>query len=147
MALEYAAAEADTDEWYPYTVTPVTDPKRRIERCFDWGPVMRALLDDTSGAPAIAAKFHNTLAAAVVEVAELAGKRNVLLTGGCFQNRALLARSIRRLRAAGFTPFWPQQYPPNDGGIALGQIMAAIREHGDVPCSTRKTDKYHRPRP
>ena len=86
-----------------------------------------ALLEDENPA-FISAKFHNTLAAIIATVAEQVGEPIVVLSGGCFQNRALLERSIRRLRAAGFTPYWQQQIPPNDGGIALGQIAAATRE-------------------
>jgi hydrogenase maturation protein HypF len=48
-----------------------------------------------------------------------------MLTGGCFQNRVLAESAIERLKAAGFQPFWHHQVPPNDGGIALGQIIAA----------------------
>jgi hydrogenase maturation protein HypF len=39
----------------------------------------------------------------------------------------LLERTVTRLRAAGFQPYWHQRVPPNDGGIALGQVMAALR--------------------
>ena len=60
-------------------------------------------------------------------VAERAGVRDVALTGGCFQNRWLLSRAVARLRADGFTPHWPRWVPPNDGGIALGQVMAVAR--------------------
>jgi hydrogenase maturation protein HypF len=47
-----------------------------------------------------------------------------VLSGGCFQNRYLLERTIDRLQAAGFRPVWHQRIPPNDGGIALGQVAA-----------------------
>jgi len=30
------------------------------------------------------------------------------------------------LRSAGFNPHWPQHFPPNDGGLALGQIAAVL---------------------
>jgi hydrogenase maturation protein HypF len=55
------------------------------------------------------------------------GVSRVLLTGGCFQNRVLLEGAVSRLRAAGFVPAWHQRVPPNDGGIALGQVAALLR--------------------
>jgi hydrogenase maturation protein HypF len=144
MALEFVQDLTETDKWYPFDVTPVTQPNRPGERSLDWGPMMEALLDDKSGKATIAAKFHNTLTAMINAVAMELGERNVILTGGCFQNRVLLDKAIRVLRKAGFTPYWPQQYPPNDGGIALGQVVGALREIGHVSGSTRKTDEYHR---
>ena len=63
----------------------------------------------------------------VVAVARRVGERRVALTGGCFQNVYLLTRSIARLQAAGFEPLWHRWVPPNDGGIALGQVIAAAR--------------------
>ena len=50
----------------------------------------------------------------------------VALSGGCFQNRYLTERTIRRLREEGIRPYWHQRIPPNDGGIALGQIVAGV---------------------
>jgi hydrogenase maturation protein HypF len=47
------------------------------------------------------------------------------LTGGCFQNALLLELTVARLRESGFRPYWHQRVPPNDGGIALGQAVAA----------------------
>jgi hydrogenase maturation protein HypF len=47
-----------------------------------------------------------------------------VLSGGCFQNRYLTERTVTRLHAEGFQPYWHQRVPPNDGGIALGQIYA-----------------------
>jgi hydrogenase maturation protein HypF len=63
----------------------------------------------------------------IVAVAQKVGEKRVVLTGGCFQNRYLVERSADRLRAAGFEPYWHQRVPPNDGGIALGQVIAAAR--------------------
>jgi len=37
----------------------------------------------------------------------------------------LTERMVSRLRGKGYRPYWHQRVPPNDGGIALGQIMAA----------------------
>jgi hydrogenase maturation protein HypF len=68
----------------------------------------------------------------VVDVAARVGEANVVLSGGCFQNRYLTERMVARLRASGHRPYWHQRVPPNDGGIALGQIMAA-RQQKDQP--------------
>jgi hydrogenase maturation protein HypF len=64
----------------------------------------------------------------ILAIVERIGERRVALSGGCFQNRYLTERTVRRLIAAGFSPYWHQRVPPNDGGIALGQILAAARE-------------------
>ncbi len=78
-------------------------------------------------ASVIATKFHNTLAEMMVRVAQSCGEEKVVLSGGCFQNRYLTERAIKRLREAGFRPYWHQRVPPNDGGIALGQVAAVSR--------------------
>ena len=56
-----------------------------------------------------------------------AGEHRVVLSGGCFQNRYLTERAVRRLEASGFRAYWHQRVPPNDGGIALGQVVGARR--------------------
>jgi hydrogenase maturation protein HypF len=75
----------------------------------------------------ISARFHNALAAAIVAVAQRVGQSRVVLSGGCFQNRYLTERSVQRLQERGFRPYWHQRVPPNDGGISLGQVVAALR--------------------
>jgi len=75
----------------------------------------------------ISARFHRTLAEIIVAVAREAAQSRVLLSGGCFQNRVLTEHTVRRLEAEGFRPYWHQRIPPNDGGIAVGQIAAAMR--------------------
>src|SRR5579859_418641 len=92
---------------------------------FDWRPMIRAIVAEHSPASQTSARFHNTLVAAGIEVARRIGEQRVVLSGGCFQNKYLTERFVAELRAAGFTPYWHQRVPPNDGGIALGQIVAA----------------------
>ncbi len=60
-----------------------------------------------------------------------AGLERVVSSGGCFQHRYLLERTVARLEAEGLRPAWPQRVPPNDGGIALGQVVA-VRWDMDV---------------
>jgi len=93
----------------------------------DWEPMVRAIVERPDD-PAVARKFHHTLARIMVAVAERVGESRVVLTGGCFQNKYLTEIAVRELSSAGFRPYWHQRVPPNDGGIALGQIMAAARE-------------------
>jgi hydrogenase maturation protein HypF len=83
----------------------------------------------------LAAAFHGALVASLVAAAEQAavrtGCRRVALSGGCFQNALLLEGCIAGLRAAGLEPWWPLQLPCNDGGLALGQLWAAL-EHRPI---------------
>ena len=76
----------------------------------------------------ISARFHDTMAAATVELVRAArqrfGRLPVVLTGGCFQN-ARLAESVRAGLRASFSVHLHGRVPPGDGGIALGQAMVA----------------------
>jgi hydrogenase maturation protein HypF len=93
----------------------------------DWAPMIRGMLEDRrAGVPTrlVAGRFHRTLGAIVVAVARRHSFRRVVLSGGCFQNRLLTESTVRSLREAGFQPYWHQRIPPNDGGIALGQLVA-----------------------
>jgi len=93
----------------------------------DWAPMIRQMLEEQQRHVALgimAAKFHNTLVEMIVAVARRVAEERVVLSGGCFQNKYLTERAIRRLRETGFRPYWHQRIPPNDGGIALGQAVA-----------------------
>jgi len=125
MELEFATEGVVTDATYELPLTDSHSPMR-----LDWTPMIAAMLVDVAHGVAvgeISAKFHNTLAEGIVTVANRVGERRVALSGGCFQNRYLTERVVTRLRAEGFQPYWHQRVPPNDGGIALGQIVAARR--------------------
>ena len=77
----------------------------------------------------ISARFHNTLAAATVEICcrirESDGLDRVCLSGGTFQNLFLLERTVVELRRRSFAVFLHALVPANDGGIALGQAVIA----------------------
>jgi hydrogenase maturation protein HypF len=121
--LEYAADQADSDESYSVKIGKAED-----KFIIDWAPIINGImkeLKDNILIKKIAAKFHNTMAEIIVEVAKLSGQKRIVLSGGCFQNKYLTETSIRRLMTEGFSVYWHQRIPPNDGGIAAGQIMAA----------------------
>jgi len=119
MALEFAVAPEETGRYH----LPMLEPGE-----LDWRPALRELLADLRAGVErgrIAARFHNALVHAAVTVAERAGERRVALSGGCFQNRVLTERLAAALRARSFEVLEHRQVPPNDGGIALGQIAVA----------------------
>ena len=147
-AIELEAAVAGSEEDGPWPPPcPIghnETPTYRLGWCatgegpavLDWGPVLAGILRDTDegvGVHVIARRFHIALVDAIVQVAQHVGIPRVVLSGGCFQNAVLTAWSVEALRAHGFEPFWHQRVPPNDGGIALGQVVVAgsRRREGD----------------
>jgi hydrogenase maturation protein HypF len=97
------------------------------------GPVVEAVVADVkAGVPpdAIAARFHNGVAAMVAAVAaalrDECGLETVALGGGCFQNVTLLDKLLPRLEGAGFKVLIHEQVPTNDGGLSLGQAAVAL---------------------
>ena len=92
----------------------------------DWTPLIAAVVaDQRAGMPvsAIAARFHNALVNWIVEVATKIGEKQIVLSGGVFQNRYLTERAAAVLESRGFVVYTHQRVPPNDGGIALGQAV------------------------
>jgi hydrogenase maturation protein HypF len=77
----------------------------------------------------IATRFHNGVAALVRDLAvllrEREGLNRVALSGGVWQNIALLTRASALLRGAGFDVLIHHLVPPNDAGISLGQAAVA----------------------
>jgi hydrogenase maturation protein HypF len=77
----------------------------------------------------ISRRFHLTLmevlTAACLEIRDELGLEKVALAGGVFQNRTLLAGLEESLKKRGFQVYSKALVPINDGGIALGQAVAA----------------------
>jgi len=134
MELEFALANVRTEEAYTFPLV-----RKSAALVLDWVPLIEALLADMKNGVAralISAKFHNALAGAIVSVARYFGQPRVVLSGGCFQNQYLTERVVRQLRQDHFQPCWHQRVPANDGGIALGQIAAALRSPTPNPGQT-----------
>jgi len=131
MALEFAIGTIRTNEYYPLDILESTDTGTLAPVIIDWSRIIEQILIDINAGISIdriSVKFHNGLVEAIIAIAKRVEEQRVILTGGCFQNKYLIERAIQRLRAEGFQPYWHQRIPPNDGGIALGQIIAALRE-------------------
>ncbi len=94
----------------------------------DPAPLVCAVVDDVrDGVPAgvIGARFHAAVARLVVDLAAeyATGTTTVALSGGVFQNALLVRTTLTALRDNGFEVITHRRVPPNDGGIALGQLM------------------------
>ncbi len=137
MELEFAIGSEKTEASYPFAITDAAgkgpaDVQPAL--IVDWEPLILGVLQDVKDEiplARISIKFHNTLVETIVTVARRISEQRVVLTGGCFQNKYLLEHAALRLEAEGFRPYWHQRIPPNDGGIALGQIVAASRAAKD----------------
>lgn len=139
MELEFALEGVEGEKIYPISIIEGSGKSLII----DWEELVLEILQDIakgSAAGVVSKKFHNALVEAIVETAYRIGEKRIVLTGGCFQNKYLTERAVRRLEEEGFRPYWHQRIPPNDGGIALGQIVAAshlINEARDQGPGTR----------
>ncbi|HUU45391.1 MAG TPA: carbamoyltransferase HypF [Acidobacteriota bacterium] len=128
MELEFAVWGHDVGRLYRFEPPAAAAEDMTL----DWSPMLQDILTDRErgiSTGEIAAVFHNTLVEMAVSVVRHRGDDRVALSGGCFQNRYLTERMIVRLRDEGIRVYWHQRIPPNDGGIALGQIVAAGRRH------------------
>ena len=102
--------------------------RSRHPALIDAAPVIHAVVrDHRAGVPAavIGARFHCAVADLVVELAceDRDASQTVALSGGVFQNALLLHLTLKRLQTNGFHVITHRHVPPNDGGIALGQLL------------------------
>ncbi|MCM8761301.1 MAG: hypothetical protein NC938_05700 [Candidatus Omnitrophica bacterium] len=94
--------------------------------------IIEGVIDDLAkgiGRSTVSAKFHNTIAQIIAEVASRIRKRTdkdkVVLSGGVFQNKYLTAKTVNVLRSKGFSVFTHSRTSANDSGIPIGQIAIA----------------------
>jgi hydrogenase maturation protein HypF len=120
-------AISHAQESYPYRI--VEDEGIRIVHLRD---LLSAVIEDLHQGISkgrISVKFHNTVAQMINEMCQLIGSETgitqVALSGGVFQNRLLLRKTVSLLESSGFQVFTHRQVPCNDGGISLGQAVIA----------------------
>lgn len=94
----------------------------------DWRPMLNRLIFDISNKinyGAIADKFQRSVISMALDVIK---KKNsvteIVLAGGCFQNRFLLDKMSQELKQIGKCVYWPEKIPLHDGGISAGQLYS-----------------------
>jgi hydrogenase maturation protein HypF len=130
IELEGLARGVDADSPYAFALRSAADGGLVA----DAAPVVRAVVADLAtevSRAVIAARFHAGVASLVRTLVQRAhadtGLRTVVLGGGVFANALLLSSTRRLLHDDGFAVLWPFQLPPNDGGLALGQVLVGAQ--------------------
>jgi hydrogenase maturation protein HypF len=127
IELEQMARQGEQGE-YPFAIT-------EEEGCLilDPDPVIAAIVEEIKGnadTSLISARFHNSLARAIVQIAmqmrERTNVSEIVLSGGVFQNHLLMGRAVELLEQADFKAYIHHRVPAHDGGIALGQALHAF---------------------
>jgi hydrogenase maturation protein HypF len=122
MRLE-SAIDCETDEFYPF----------QVNKTIIFADTIKAILADLprQRISVISAKFHNTVAMAILEVSDQIRKETslnkVVLSGGVFQNKYLMEKTLYLLNRNRFKVFTNHLVPANDGGISLGQLVIASK--------------------
>jgi hydrogenase maturation protein HypF len=127
MAIESIIAD-DVEQRYDFELkNPANQPLQ-----LDLSMMIKQIIADIKNnrpAGVIAARFHNCLAAGLLEMAKKAKKKThlttVALSGGVFCNRYLINRLVKLLKKDGFRVLFNKEVPSNDGGISLGQAAIA----------------------
>ncbi len=120
MRLE-SVIDCESDEYYPFSAGET----------IVFADTIKSILSDMPGnkISVISAKFHNTIARVILDVSRQIRNETsldkVILSGGVFQNKYLLEKSLLLLRSDGFKVFTNHLVPVNDGGISLGQLVIA----------------------
>ncbi|MFT6924680.1 MAG: hydrogenase maturation protein HypF [Psychromonas sp.] len=123
MQLEFEAKKSKDRGTYPapvdFTVTP---------NIIDWRPMLAAIITDIGNqvsSAIISKRFHNSCASIILKIAQHYKVKQLLLTGGCFQNSLLIETTFAFLQQQGITVLWHQKLPANDASLSVGQVRAA----------------------
>ena len=105
-----------------------------LDNIIDPTPLWHAMIEDLLSGMSkeiMAARFHNSISDISLTICKTirkqTGENSVALSGGVWQNKVLLLNTIQKLEEENFQVLYHQIIPPNDGGIALGQICIAAK--------------------
>lgn len=140
-AIKLESCCIDTDDSYSFNI--ISNEGLLV---FDWRKMIKQILDDSENGMEVgimSAKFINTLVKMAVEMTEKLsakyGIKDIVLSGGVFQNRYLLEKIKGSLSDHGFNVYNHRRVSTNDEGISLGQVMIASNGGGyDVSGSAIK---------
>jgi len=74
----------------------------------------------------IARRFHNSLAKIIVTMVKKHKIKDVVLSGGVFQNKLLYSLVKQKIKKAGYNLVSDEETPVNDLGICLGQVYVVL---------------------
>ncbi|MBL8818046.1 MAG: carbamoyltransferase HypF [Planctomyces sp.] len=97
----------------------------------DWRPMIRqVVMDIQSGRTAgvISARFHRAVARIVLGFARTYHDLDVVISGGCFQNRILTEWILGEAGTDRSRLHLPGWIPPNDGGLSVGQYVVTTSQ-------------------
>jgi hydrogenase maturation protein HypF len=122
QAAQFLESISDPAEPHGYSL-----PVRGIE--VDWRPMIRELLIDRQAGVVpgtMAMRYHRGLALAIASVCRQFANLPVVLVGGVFQNRLLVELVVEALRGLPPQLGLPGVIPPNDAGLAAGQLAVGL---------------------
>jgi hydrogenase maturation protein HypF len=138
MELEWRATDVRDDGVYPFPLEEVPENgSSGTTLRVDTRALVREVAADAARGDSpgvIGRRFHNGLVELVAAVCGRirisTGLDAVVLSGGVFLNALLTGEVVARLESAGFRVYRHRLVPPNDGGLALGQLAVAASRAG-----------------
>ncbi|MDW8087039.1 MAG: Sua5/YciO/YrdC/YwlC family protein [Candidatus Calescibacterium sp.] len=128
IELENLATKSETEKYLPFEIHHQNGSMIYI----DMLETFRAIIElrDKNDYSDLARMFHNTIVESIYRVALiLRDKHNINkvgFSGGVFQNKILCYTILKKFRD--FDIYFHRNVPPNDSGIALGQLNGALEE-------------------
>ena len=95
---------------------------------------------------AMALGFHYAVSDLILDISRKIrikeGINQVALTGGVFQNKIVMERTLKLLRQEGFDVYYNISVGPNDGGICLGQAYIGMQHLAQISQLPRLNCKH-----